>query len=187
MARWEAGSWGGRPVRVAWAQSVTCVADKPPHPWHLLLGRPRSRSRERTRAALVTQGWSARVGPGLLNCSLKAWAASARRPPRAAQGTHLGGWEADPYPGCTPSQEGTDSAAPGPAAHRACAWSHLLLTPSAAAMDAGIITTSRTRSCIPSKSWPPFWTLRSLRTSSVMWACECKLGGAGARCPPLGV
>uniref|UniRef100_D6RDE7 NAD synthetase 1 n=1 Tax=Mus musculus TaxID=10090 RepID=D6RDE7_MOUSE len=39
------------------------------------------------------------------------------------------------------------------------------------AMDVGIIITNQTLSCIRSKFWLLFWTLRSLRTSSVMWGC----------------
>ncbi|XP_057173238.1 glutamine-dependent NAD(+) synthetase isoform X8 [Ursus arctos] len=43
------------------------------------------------------------------------------------------------------------------------------------ATGVGIIITSRTPSCIRSKSWLPFWNLRSLRTSSVTWECPRKL------------
>lgn len=50
---------------------------------------------------------------------------------------------------------------------------HLPLPPSAAATDAGTIITSRTPSCIRSKSWLPSWTRQSRRTSSVTWECKC--------------
>lgn len=52
-----------------------------------------------------------------------------------------------------------------------------LLPLSSVAMDVGIIITSQTPSCIRSKSWLPFWTLPSLRTSSVTWACKCQHEG----------
>ena len=47
---------------------------------------------------------------------------------------------------------------------------------SSAATAVGIIITSRTPSCIRSRSWRPFWSLRSLRISSVTWGCKCSLG-----------
>lgn len=53
---------------------------------------------------------------------------------------------------------------------------HPLLPTSAAATAVGTITTSRTPSCTPCKSWLPSWCLRSLRTSSVTWECECQGG-----------
>lgn len=54
-----------------------------------------------------------------------------------------------------------------------------LLHLSSAAMDVGIIIMNQTLSCIHSKFWLLFWTLRSLRTSSVTWECKCQHEGVG--------
>lgn len=108
---------------------------------------------------------------------------AARRTAREACGRSQGlggtghGWPDRPPPRRTPASP----SAPHPAA----------------ATAAGTTTTSRTRSCTPCKSWPPSWSLRSLRTSSVTWGCKCRGGreragsagegwarGRGASAPP---
>lgn len=121
-----------------------------------------------------------RKGLGSLHFPRNASSFVAAVPALLAQWNQPGGFKKIPLPGRAPARltrlarGPRPPSPPSPGMSPGLTW---LFPSSAAATGAGIIITSRTPSCIRSKSWPPFWSLQSLRISSVTWECECWFQG----------